>query len=246
MISIFTSFGTLKVDNDLSLSINDKRLIPQFRTLNDIFPVLYSTENINIPRSTPLYAMYRGVCNKKDEGIFLQRKIRFDITIMSNINIGKEWNKTLGHYHPIAENNLSYPELYQVLYGKATFLLQKKIDNEVIDFVIAEVKQGEALLIPPNYGHVTVNSSDEILIMANLVSSIFQSLYEDYIRHKGAAYYLLIDGSLIPNPNYEKIAKPRFSYKRFPISKDIYSDFISCPSCFNFLNHPSLISDLSI
>ncbi len=246
MISIFTSFGKLKVNNDLSLFINDKKLIPQFRTLNEIFSVLYSTEDINISRDIPLYAMYRGIYNKKDEKIFLQKKIRFDITIMLNINIGKEWNKTLGHYHPIAENNLSYPELYQVLYGKATFLLQKKIDNEIIDFVIAEVKQGEALLIPPNYGHVTVNSGNEILVMANLVSSNFQSLYEEYIKYKGAAYYLLIDGSLIPNPNYKKIAKPRFSYKRFPISKDIYSDFISCPSCFNFLNHPLLISDFCI
>jgi glucose-6-phosphate isomerase len=165
---------------------------------------------------------------------------------MSNITIGREWNKTLGHYHPIAENNLSYPELYQVLYGKATFLLQKKVNDEIIDFVIAEVKEGEAFLIPPNYGHVTINSGNKILVMANLVSSNFQSLYEEYIRHKGAAYYLLVDGSLIPNPNYKKIVRPRFSNKRFPISKDIYSDFLSCPSCFNFLNKPSLISDFSL
>ncbi|MBS7270761.1 MAG: glucose-6-phosphate isomerase, partial [Candidatus Freyarchaeota archaeon] len=142
----------------------------------------------------------------------------------------------------LAEGSLSYPEVYQVFYGEATYLLQKKLGNDILDFAVARVKAGEAILIPPGYGHVTVNSGGDILVMGNLVSDSFQPLYDDYIKNKGAAYYLLTDGSLVPNPCYNSPPAPRVLSKKFPISKDLYSDFTSCPSCFDFLNRPSLVA----
>ncbi|MDH5806262.1 MAG: glucose-6-phosphate isomerase family protein [Candidatus Methanomethylicaceae archaeon] len=242
MISIKLSFGNIKVNNDLSLSINDVKLFGSYRRLKDLYPVLYD-EIYNISEETPLYAMYRGFYLESHKNIFKNKEIRFDLTVMANLYLGRELNKTLGHYHPIAENNLSYPEIYQVLYGKATYLLQKKINDEVIDFIIMNVKEGEAILIPPGYGHVTVNTGETILVMANLVSNKFESIYDDYIKKRGAAYYLLKDGSLIPNKNYKKVPNFRFSSRKFLISKDLYNDFISCPSCFDFLNKPSLLSE---
>ncbi|MCX8182029.1 MAG: hypothetical protein N3D12_02800 [Candidatus Methanomethyliaceae archaeon] len=243
MIHIKESFGTLQVSDNLSLSINGSSLTPTYRTLEDLIPVLYNIESVrDMPRSTPLYTMYRGFALERHLIIFKNKRVRFDITIMADIRLGKELNKTLGHYHPLAENSLSYPEVYQVLHGEATYLLQKKIENEILDFAVAKVKAGEAILIPPGYGHVTVNSGGGLLVMANLVSDSFQSIYDDYIKNRGAAYYLLTDGSMVPNPNYGPLPAPRYLSKRFPISKDLYSDFISCPSCFDFLNRPSLVA----
>ncbi|MCS7097900.1 MAG: hypothetical protein NZ922_02850 [Candidatus Methanomethyliaceae archaeon] len=242
MISIHLSFGSIEVKDNLSLSINNEKLSAFYRKFSDIRSVLYDDVK-GLSDDTILYAMYRSFHLKKDENIFKKKKLRFDLTVMAGLNLGREPNKTLGHFHPISEDNLSYPEIYQVLYGRATYLLQKERNGEVIDFVILNAKEGEAILIPPNYGHVTVNSGGTILIMANLVSDNFTSIYDNYIKRKGAAYYLLVDGSLIPNKNYKKLSSPRVSSKKFLISEDLYSDFISCPSYFDFLNHPSLIDE---
>lgn len=243
MILIKKSFGVLRVSEDLSLLINGSRLVPAYRTLEDIVPVLYDVDSVrDLPRSTVIYSMYRGFSLEGHSTIFKNKRARFDITVMADINLGKELNKTLGHYHPLAEGSLSYPELYQVLYGEATYLLQKKVGGDILDFAVAKVKEGEAILIPPGYGHVTVNSGRSLLVMANLVSDSFQSLYDDYIKNRGAAYYLLTDGSMVPNPCYKSHPAPRVLSKKFPISKDLYSDFTSCPSCFDFLNRPSLVA----
>ncbi|MGC8937030.1 MAG: glucose-6-phosphate isomerase family protein [Candidatus Methanomethylicaceae archaeon] len=243
MISIKKDFGTIQVSDDLLVSIEGNRLVPSFRTLGEILPVLQDTNSVDLPKSTVLYSMYRGFSLEKHVSIFKSKKVRFDITVMANIKLGKEPNKTLGHYHPIAEDSLSYPELYQVIHGRATYLLQKKVGEEILDFVVANISAGEAILIPPGYGHVTVNSGGSVLVMVNLVSDSFQSVYDEYIKRRGAAYYLLTDGSLAPNPHYGRLPSPRELHKKFPVSKDLYSDFVSCPSCFDFLNRPSLVAD---
>lgn len=235
----------MEIKEDLSLIINNEKLSASYRKLSEIRSVLYD----DVKESSDdivLYVMYRGFHLKKHEAIFNEKKLRFDITVMTGVNLGREPNKTLGHYHPISEDGLSYPEVYQVLYGRATYLLQRERDGEIIDFVVLNAKEGEAVLIPPNYGHVTVNSGGTILIMVNLVSNNFTPIYDDYVKRRGAAYYLLLDGSLIPNKNYKKLPSPRFSSKKFLISKDLYSDFISCPSYFDFLNSPSLIKTFII
>ncbi|MGQ9759969.1 MAG: glucose-6-phosphate isomerase family protein [Candidatus Methanomethylicaceae archaeon] len=247
MISIKQNFGDINVNEDLSISINGVDLHGTRRTLGDVFPLLYDPKSVEeVPKSTILYSMYRNFSLKEHVELFMRGKIRFDITVMANMTLGVEWNKTLGHYHPLAEDSLSYPELYQVLHGKATYLLQKKDGDNIVDFLVAEVREGEAILIPPGYGHVTVNTGKTVLVMVNLVSDLFQSIYDDYIEKRGAAYYLLTDGSLKPNPNYKKITIPRVSTRRFPVSKDLYTDFTCCPSCFNFLNKPSLLEDLAL
>jgi glucose-6-phosphate isomerase len=244
MIQIKKSFGVLHVSDDLSISVNGSRLPPSFRTLEDLIPVIYDVDSVrDLPRSAVLYSMYRGFSLDTHSTIFKKKKVRFDITVMADIRLGKELNKTLGHYHPPAEDSLSYPELYQVIHGEATYLLQKKSGEEILDFAIAKVRADEAILIPPGYGHVTVNSGGSLLVMVNLVSDTFQSIYDDYIKNRGAAYYILADGSIVPNRCYKSPPPPRYLSKKFPISKDLYSDFTSCPSCFDFLNRPSLVAD---
>jgi glucose-6-phosphate isomerase len=239
-------FATLTLDENLRISVNGRSLEPQDRTLGDLMPVLYDPASVNgIPRDAILYRMNRNVMLDEHRQIFGRSKIRFDITVMAELDLGMESNKTMGHYHPLAVGELSYPEVYQLILGSATFLLQKEERGRITDVVLVEAKQGDALLIPPNYGHVTINSGRGPLVMSNLVSDAFSSVYDAYISKSGAAYYLLKDKGLLANRKYGPIPDPRFARCNLVVSKDIYTDFISCPGCFLYLNDPSILGEKS-
>jgi glucose-6-phosphate isomerase, archaeal len=93
--------------------------------------------------------------------------------------------KTKGHYHPENAAGIGYPELYEVIEGVAHFLLQKKTLDHI---ALVKAVKGDIVIIPPGYGHVTINPSrDETLMMANLVSTAFVSEYAFYETRHGAA-----------------------------------------------------------
>ena len=189
------------------------------------------------------YYMYRAIAEKQG--------IRYDITAIPSVMVSREFNKTYGHYHPIAmgSRELTYPEVYQVLYGSATYVLQKKDIGSglvsMVDIVRADI--GDIVYIPPNYGHVTVNTGDGILIMANLVASSFKSSYEDYKRKKGAAVYVT-DGGIIDNHSYmETFSTNRHegcSYRKdfvawaFGNEKDILGSLNNNADKLGFINIP--------
>lgn len=245
MMELLFPFGVLTLNEGMSLSLNGKALGSTPRVLKDLSPVLYDRSIIgSLSGDTVLYRMFRNAILQKDQGVFKRRKLRFDITVISGIDLGQEFNKTLGHYHPEATDSLTYPEVYEVLHGNATFLLQRKERGMITDFVVVEAKARDALLIPPNYGHVTANTSRTPLILANLVSDEFSSSYTEFLEKKGAAYYLLRDKRLVPNETYAQMPKPRSAGCNFAISKDLYTDFLSCPSCFSYLSDPTKIGNL--
>ncbi len=175
---------------------NGKRDIRRFDEMKDLF--LQPDSEMR-----DLYYMFRGV------DLFDKIKIRYDITALLPGTVGEEYIKTKGHYHPDA-----YPEVYEVMKGKAFYLLQRSDDFETVDdIILVEAKEGDIVVIPPHYGHVTVNRGEDILIMSNLVSTEFSSIYEPYEKKKGAAYYITVNG-VIKNKNYEPIppiqrAKPK-------------------------------------
>ncbi len=242
-LSIKAPFALLSVSSDLHISAEGFEAEEGARTLGEIAPVLRGPMP-DLPKTTILYRMYRSFVRPVDAALFKAKKIRHDLTILASLNLGREPNKTLGHYHPPANKDLTYPEIYHVLYGEATYLLQREEGGSITDFVSVNAKQGDALIIPPNYGHVTVNTGGGLLVMANLVSDSFSSLYKPYMGKGGAAYYLLRDGALEPNPHYSKLPSPRSTRPNFMVSKDLYSDFLSCPGCFAYLNQPQRLGGL--
>ena len=46
----------------------------------------------------------------KIQAIFDAHNIRYDVTSIEDYDLGGEFTKTLGHYHPIVENGLAYPK----------------------------------------------------------------------------------------------------------------------------------------
>jgi len=243
VLSIRCPFASVELADDLSLSINGKQWEPIDRVISEMCEVAYDLPGIaKIPKDTVCYRMFRGVIEGREGEVFHKAGVRFDITAMADLPLGQELNKTLGHYHPAIVNGLSFPEIYQVIHGNAVYLLQKKEEGgsgmRLTDFVTVKAQKGDALLIPPNYGHVTVNVGPGPLLMANLVSDCFSSLYEEYIAKRGAAYYLLKENRLVHNTNYADPPKPRSSNPNFAVRKDLFTDFISSTSSFSCLNHP--------
>ena len=217
------------------------------RLIEELLPVLYDPKSVTLEQlKKPLYQMFRAVHRKDDQKLFEKFKLRYDVTVMAPYNLGPELPKTLGHYHPIAVEELSFMEVYEVLHGRAHYLLQHKPPRDEVDrVVLIEATPGDIVVIPPNYGHVTINAGGTFLVMSNLVASTFKSLYDEYLKRRGAIYYELIDGRLIFNKNYpaevslEKFSKPEEEFS-LDLRADLYASFIENPERFKFLIDPRL------
>src|SRR3989344_4520509 len=92
---------------------------------------------------------------------FDEKKI--DLEFQGNFPFIKKSERTLDELRPYLKN--PYPEIYEVLLGRAYFLIQ----SESIVY-LAEAGPGEKFIIPPSFGHNTINVFNEPLLMANFVS----------------------------------------------------------------------------
>jgi len=177
----------------------------------------------------PAYFMYRGVHRIGDEEKLKSHNQRFDLTVIPSGNLGEEYIKTSGHYHPAKEGTtVEYPELYYAVSGQATYIMQKRDRDGVIeDVILARVKAGEAILVPPFYGHVTINELDEPLVMANWVEANFSSIYSDFEQKRGAAYYVLDQKLNIKDQKYIR-----------------NSDYLDVPEMREAVSEPVCLSEL--
>lgn len=180
------------------------------RSAEDIRKVLLAPD-CELPEI--IYWMLRDT-GLKDKPDFKQTAgLRYDISIFRSDVFGREFMKTSGHYHPLLDGKVAWPEVYEIIDGKALYVLQKVNDIDlgpaevvVEDVIIVEGLPGDKVIMPPNYGHVTINTLTEPLIMSNWVSSGFSSVYGKVEEAKGFAYYYLHgEGSpgWVKNPLYK-------------------------------------------
>ena len=184
------------------ISFGEEKVRPDVRTLGELSSVLLEQDSVMGIERNPAYFMYRNLAkNKADWERITNAGLRYDITIIPPGRLGIEHVKTLGHFHPNAPNSdLAYPELYQVMSGRGHYLMQKMgPEGGVDDAVIVEARQGEIVLIPPGYGHVTINPMKLELRMANWVCRNFKSDYEVFKANQGAAYYETVENEWIAN-----------------------------------------------
>lgn len=198
----------------MEIEIGGRKFRADIRWAFDLKPVLAYPDELK--ENFPAYYMFRDVYySKSDYERIREYNLRYDITVIPPAKVGKEFIKTYGHYHPIAEDNLSYTEIYEVLRGEALYVLQKEEKNGVVDVIAVKACEGDKVVIPPNYGHVTVNDSKKELWMANWVYRNFKSNYEPYRMRRGACYYYTEEG-WIKNPNYGEVPELRFIKPKIP------------------------------
>jgi glucose-6-phosphate isomerase len=191
--------------------------------------------------SRQIYFMYRDAGVAKVKEAFRKEKVRHDITVIPSMAYGGEFNKTLGHYHPEAEPGLSYPELYEVFLGEALFLLQKRLPEDGLELLLVSAKAGDRIIVPPNYGHIMVNTGRGTLVTANLVNSEFKSDYGPIGQKRGGAVYAMADGKMVLNRNYRRlsISEPSLPDTGFLDGfPSIYDAFVADPERFGFLARP--------
>jgi glucose-6-phosphate isomerase, archaeal len=217
---------------------------PQVRTIDEIRSVLADP---GCTSDQPIYFMYRDLAKTESDRRLMQtQKIRYDITVIPPMTLCGEYVKTKGHYHTRNPAGLDYPEIYEVIEGKGHYLLQTRNAD---DIVLIEASIGDKVIIPPGYGHVTINPSSETLIMSNLVSTEFSSAYQRYEELRGAAYYEMEGGAFVKNPNYSHA--PPLRYKKH-IEHEEYSiqrivplyDLIERPRSVAFLNYPEQFPEI--
>jgi len=217
---------------------------PQIRWFNDLKKVLAFPEEAK--GNKPAYFLYRGVFrNLEEKELMKTNRLRFDVTVIPPAKIGKERIKTFGHCHSIAKDCLTYPEVYQVIKGEAYYLLQSfEGERRVNRVVCIKAKEKDIVPILPNYGHVTINPSDQTLIMANWVYANLKSFYEPFERLRGACYYYFEGEEWVKNPNYETVPeiefeKPNEWFRCFGLRKEFIYQWIRRIEKLKFLKHPS-------
>ncbi len=219
---------------------------PAVRRLFDLRPVAFDTVWFDGAADRDAYYMYRDLSHSPhDSRVIEGHDLRYDITVIPPLAMGHELVKTFGHYHPrvTPASPLTFPEVYEVLEGEAHYVLQRATNGRVDDALLVRAVKGDKVVVPPNYGHVTVNPSDATLTMANWVCRSFESLYEPYEQHRGAVYYELVNGRLLANRTYsaapdirETVARevPEYGLVR---RKPMY-DLIEEPNLLDFLTTP--------
>jgi len=201
----------VKLKDNFKLELDIALLGGEFssRTLTDIRKVLKDKIKIT---DDPIYFMYRDVRERDDDEKIKNASLRFDITVILPRILGSEFNKTLGHYHPLKEGtNTNYSEVYEVVSGKALCLLQKPDKNpaKIESCYLVEVNEGEKIIMPSGFGHITINPLTRPLVMTNWVSDDFSSDYEDIKKYHGGCYYIVEKENnklgLKRNKNYKSI-----------------------------------------
>jgi glucose-6-phosphate isomerase len=186
--------------------------------------------------------MYRDLAKSDADWRWLHRHhLRYDLTVIPPRTLCGEWVKTKGHYHPENPAGVGYPELYEVLEGKAHYLLQSRALDDV---VIISAETGDLVIVPPGYGHITINPSpDQTLAMANIVSAVFESEYGDYETRHGGAYYEMVSEGILKNPHYPEVPpvrhlRPGFGKGIHRVCKGPVYDLIGNEDALAFLNFP--------
>jgi glucose-6-phosphate isomerase len=216
---------------------------PRVRTIEEIRGVLMDP---SCECREPLYFMYRDLSRSPGDGRWLREQgLRYDLTVIPARTLCGEYVKTKGHHHPPNPGGIPYPEIYEVLQGDAHYLLQTATADDVR---LVWAGPGDRVLVPPGFGHVTINPGSTTLSMANIVSTRFESDYTSYERLHGAAYFELEGGALVKNPRYGEMAVVRVMHARdqkglqsLP-ERPLY-DLIGTES-LGFLNRPEEYPDL--
>jgi glucose-6-phosphate isomerase len=168
---------------------------PGQRRFGDLRAVVAAPNAIEPIADEVAYLTYRDVRRATETGL-TANGLRYDITVTMPGTVDGELVKTAGHYHALDPHGVSWPEIYDVLFGSAVFVLQRAVGDPAgdpeIDRALAIVAgPGDRLVIPPDYGHVTVNVGETPLVVADLVAIASSNHYHGYANRRGGAVRIM-------------------------------------------------------
>jgi glucose-6-phosphate isomerase len=192
------------------LEFGTKKFKPTVRKLFDMKEVIYDREWLSRADNNELYYMYRELSLSKNDALAMkEHNLRYDITVIPPRMLGCEFVKTAGHYHPVVPGtDTTFPEMYEVLSGEAQYLMQKPAGDGIEDVILIKAGEGDKVIVPPNYGHLTINASNRMLKMANWVARDFESIYEP-VKEKGGGAYFFLETGVVKNTRYAEVPEIR-------------------------------------
>lgn len=214
-----------------------------------------------IDMTAPQYDVYRNIHFAEDAELLKRNTYCYDITAIMSGQVNGECRKTSGHYHAFNQTRTnSHAEVYEVLKGSAIFILQKAKNFEddpdkleIEDLVIARVEEGQTIIIPPNYGHCSINAGEGPMFFSNLAYAGSYNHYNPVTHYKGMGYYVLREngvlrfekneryGSNLPAPKFAVVTEnPRFGIE---FGKPVYYSYKENPEAFHFLGNPDGYED---
>jgi glucose-6-phosphate isomerase len=182
---------TLKVETDDGL-----RLESQARRISQMESVLL--EPHALPPVDEVYWICRLYDHDYAQAVLDKAHLAFACVLVPPLQIGREYVKTQGHYHPaMPGSHMAYPEVYTHFYGRLYLLMQRRVAGRAAyldDCVLIDMQPGQSVMVPPGYAHILINPSGGPALMAGLYCPDFITDYEPIRSLAGAAYYLVNDG----------------------------------------------------
>ncbi|MEI6266769.1 MAG: glucose-6-phosphate isomerase family protein [bacterium] len=200
----------------------------------------------NVKGQGVLYYGARYFEKTVDEKIFVDNDFMADLTVINPGKVGKEYIKTVGHYHGYVPGTVvAYPEIYEAITDGFEYLLQSEPDKDgAVDVIWVVTSAGDKVVMPPNYGHVSMNVGNKPAIEMDIQKrdNPNQSDYTLFKEKVGGALIRTSDG-LKENANYKiksiKIVRP-LEKPDWGIMKDklLYNSFVESPEKFEWLLKP--------
>lgn len=242
----------IALDAGFPLTVQDTQLIfgedviiaeTKTRTRGEIAPFA-SDAAACVPASAVQYWMYNGIAARADASSLRDCEAQYELTWLLPDALGAERAKTLGHIHNApAPGSATYPEIYQVLFGRAYFLFYTLDATKMRAVFCGKISAhaGEQILMPPNTYHLTINAGDTPLLFADVISTRARGLYDDVRATRGAPYYALRDETWQRNPAFADAAplveSPQMGADALT---PLYTQFARDPGAFTWLNDLAL------
>lgn len=232
-------------------------------------PVVYSSDGVKtaadmrilfqqpdyLPEAEPCYRFYRSIAEQDQAGVFKDTGYHYDLTVILPSPKAGECKKTSGHFHAlIAGGASSYAEIYEVILGRALYVLMKVNDpalpaeqQRIEDAYLVEVHEGERIILPPLYGHASINIGDGPLVFSNIASSANKSDYTPIKSKHGMCYYAGRENGKLTvcvNPNYSNVPQPKILRPKesealgITFHTSLYRQFLAQPSRYFYVGNP--------
>lgn len=200
-----------------------------------------------------LYSIAMDVGDKRDYIQIKKRNLLFGIVSFSPGRILNGPVRSQGHIHSISKScNSSTPEVYQIEEGDAIIYMQENSDGDAGDCYVVRARQGDVVIVPPNWTHATINAnSDRKMIFGAWCVRDYGFDYGDIRKNKGIAFFPYFkDGEMSWefNKHYSNgklhIVNAR-KYDEFDIGNklSIYEQFKNNNDLFLFVSNPNIVKE---